>query len=66
MRQAHCQREQEEHRLLCHHRMTDLAVIAANLRQHTIATAAVGHIGELLDRQDCRACNDQYKADVDG
>ena len=66
VRQAHCQREQEEHRLLRHHRMPDLAVVTADLCQHTIAAAAVGHIGELLDRQYRRARNDQYKANVDG
>ena len=66
VRQTHCQREQEEHRLLRHHRMANLAVVAADLCQHTIAAAAVGHVGELLDRQNRRACNDQYKADVDG
>ena len=66
VRQAHRQREQEEHRLLRHHRMANLAVVAADLCQHTIAAAAVGHVGELLDRQNRRACNDQYKADVDG
>ena len=46
--------------------MANLAVIAANLCQHTIAAAAVGHVGELLDRQNCRARNDQYKANIDG
>ena len=63
--QPHCQREQIEYRLLRHHRMANLTVVTADLCQHTIVAAAVGHIGELLDRQYRRARNDQNKANVD-
>ena len=66
MGDADHKREQEEYGLLRENGMGDLALVAAQLREHAIVAAGVGHAGELLDGQDSGAGDNQYEADVDG